>query len=103
MTMPNTLPLRLYNITSVFVILRKVLLAFSYFENELRSLFTCLLIPFITFLMFNRQVSSANGIPVGVRGVRMQSPANVKCPFLHISVLKSRPFKSILQFYKVSS
>ena len=51
----------LLNIKSlVFVMLRETLLAFSHFERNLRSLFTYLLISFIVFLMFNREVASAN-------------------------------------------
>ena len=44
--------------TSVFVILREILLESSHFERDLRSLFTYLLIFFNVLLMFKKQVSS---------------------------------------------
>ena len=57
--MSKILPLCLKIKTSVFVILREILLAFSHFERDLRSLFTYLLISFIVLLMFKKQVSYA--------------------------------------------
>ena len=51
----KTVPLHLKIETSVFVILREILLEFSYFERDLRSLFTYFIISFIVFLIFNKQ------------------------------------------------
>ena len=55
----KTLPLRLKIKTLVFVILNEILLAFSHFERDLRSLFAYLLISFIVLLMFKKQLSPA--------------------------------------------
>ena len=56
--MTKTVPLHLKIKASVFVVLREILSAFSHFERDLRSLFKYLLISFIVFLMFKKQVSS---------------------------------------------
>ena len=59
--------------TSVFVILREILLESSHFERDLRSLFPYLLISFIMCLMFKKQVSSAKWMVDGFVIAKLRS------------------------------
>ena len=62
-------------------------------------------------LKLSKNETIISGVSDGVRGVRKHPPPNIKCPFLNVKCpflpiiisFKSEHFKSILQFFKVSS